>query len=184
MQYFAVFAAITLGQLPASVQNLMDTADRQIVRLNPAVFRELPKNLSAELERRGCTIPQVPMIAGPHNVIKGQFARAGQMDWAVLCSVNRVSTILVFWNGSEVGPAEIEKMKDIDRLQSWTDQKMVYSRAITATGEKNIMKYYNAFGGEKPPPIDHQGIDDAFWGKASVIRYFYRGTWLHLTGSD
>ncbi|HLX46552.1 MAG TPA: hypothetical protein VKR43_24055 [Bryobacteraceae bacterium] len=179
-----VFAAVAFGQLPATVQNQLETADRQILRLNPVAFRELPKNLSAELERRGCTIPQVPMIAGPHNVIQGEFAKPGQKDWAALCSVNRVSSILVFWNGSEVRPAEIEKMKDIDRLQSWTDQQMVYSRAITATDEKNIMKYYNAFGGEKPPPIDHQGIDDAFVGKASVIRYFYRGAWLHLTGAD
>jgi hypothetical protein len=179
-----IVAAVAFGQRPANVQNQLEAADRQIARLSPAAFRELPRNLSAELERRGCTIPQVPMIAGPHNVIHGEFAKPGQTDWAVLCSVNRVSTILVFWNGSELRPAEIEKMKDIDRLQSWTDQKMVYSRAITPAGEKDITKYYKAFGGEKPPPIDHQGIDDAFVGKASVIRYFYRGAWLHLTGAD
>jgi len=43
----------------------------------------------------------------PNNVIKGEFARPGQIDWAVLCSVKGVSTILVFWNGSENNPAAL-----------------------------------------------------------------------------
>src|SRR5947208_17097962 len=42
-----------------------------------------------------------------NNVIKGEFARPGQTDWAVLCSVKGVSTILVFWNGSENNPAAL-----------------------------------------------------------------------------
>jgi hypothetical protein len=33
------------------------------------------------------------------------FARPGQTDWAVLCSVGRVSSVLVFWTGSETNPA-------------------------------------------------------------------------------
>jgi hypothetical protein len=32
--------------------------------------------------------------------------------------------------------------------------------------------------------MDHQGIDDAFVGKASVALYFYRGMWLQLSGAD
>jgi hypothetical protein len=46
------------------------------------------------------------------------------------------------------------------------------------------MRHYDAYGSVKPPPIDHQGIDDAFAGKASVVLYFYRGKWLELTGAD
>ena len=116
--------------------------------------------------------------------MKGEFAKPGQTDWAVLCSVGGISSILVFWNSSEVNSAEIEKMKDIDRLQSWVNDRMVYSRAITPVGRKYIMEHYNAYDRVKPPPIDHQGIDDAFVGKASVVLYFYQGKWLHLTGAD
>jgi hypothetical protein len=156
----------------------------QIVRLSPEAFPALPHSLRTELERRGCTIPQVPMIEGRQNVIHGEFSKPGQTDWAVLCSVRGVSSILIFWNSSALHPAVIEKQDDQDRLQSWTDGKMVYSRAITPVGKKYIMDHYNAYGGEKPPPIDHQGIDDAFVGKASVVLYFYNGKWLHLSGAD
>jgi hypothetical protein len=34
------------------------------------------------------------------------------------------------------------------------------------------------------PTIDHQGIVYSFVGEASVIRYFFEGEWLILTGSS
>ena len=138
----------------------------------------------AALQRRGCTIPQVPMIDGRHNVIVGEFLKPGQTDWAVLCSVGGVSSILVFWNGSETNPAEIVKRKDLDRLQSGVGDQIVFSSAIASVGRGYILEHYKAYGGEKPPAIDHQGINDIFYGKASEVLYFYRGSWLHLTGAD
>jgi hypothetical protein len=46
------------------------------------------------------------------------------------------------------------------------------------------MGHFNAYGGPKPPPIDHEGIDDAFIEKAPVTWYFHNGAWLRLTGAD
>ena len=89
------------AQVPTISESIWETADRQVVRFNPTAFPDLPENLEAARQRRGCTIPQVPMIDGRHNVIRGEFLKPGQTDWAVLCSVGRVSSILVFWNGSE-----------------------------------------------------------------------------------
>jgi hypothetical protein len=156
----------------------------QVTRLRPSAFPELPPAIVMDLQRRGCTIPQVPDIKGRHNVIKGEFAKPGQTDWAVLCSANRASSVLIFWNGSEMNPAKIEMQDDADRLQGDANNKMVYSRAIEPVDKTYIMKHYQAYGGEKPPPIDHQGINDEFVGKASVVLYLYHGKWLHLTGAD
>src|SRR5689334_18492660 len=97
-RFFAAVAGSGLAQPSPDLQRLIEAADRQVVRLSPAAFPELPKNLRAELQRRGCKIPQLPMVRGRQNVIKGQFAKPGQTDWAVLCSIERVSSILVFWN--------------------------------------------------------------------------------------
>ncbi len=156
-----------------------------ITRLGPGDFPDLPHNLAADLHRRGCAIPQVPIVdGGPHNVIQGEFAKPGQTDWAVLCSLNGASSVLVFWNGSAANAAQIEARTDDASLQSWTDGKMVYSRKIEPVGKTYIMDHYRAYGGEKPPPIDHQGVNDIFVGKASVVLYFYRGKWLHLSGAD
>jgi hypothetical protein len=181
---FVTVASSAFAQLSPDLRRLLETADRQVVRLSPTAFPELPKNLRADLQRRGCTIPQLSMMKGRQNVIKGEFAKPGQTDWAVLCSIGRVSSILVFWNASEINPVRIAEMKDIDRLQGWGDDKIVYSRLITPVGKSSIMEYYAGFGGPKPPPIDHLGIDDAFWGKASVINYLYQGKWLQLQGAD
>ena len=173
-----------VAQVRTISQRLWEAAERQIVRLSPAAFPELPTNVLAALQQRGCTIPQVPMIRGRHNVIKGEFSKPGQTDWAVLCSVGRVSSVLVFWNGSEASPAEIAKRRDVDRLQSWGGGKIVYSSAITPVGRGYILEHSKAYGGTKPPAIDHQGINDLLYGKASEVLYFYRGKWLHLTGAD
>jgi hypothetical protein len=156
----------------------------QVTRLRPSAFPELPNNIALHLQRRGCTIPQAAWIKGRHNVIKGEFAKPGQTDWAVLCSVKGTSSILIFWDGSEINPAQIESQDDKYRLQGDAENKMVYSRAIEPVDKSYIMKHYAAYGGPKPPPIDHQGIDDEFVGKASVVWYFYQGKWLHLTGAD
>jgi len=152
-----------------------------ITRLRPSDLPNLPHNISIELQRRGCTIPQAP---GWNNVIKGQFAKPGQIDWAVLCSVKGVSSILIFWNGSEINPADIEPGDDENRIEKSADNKTFYDRAIDPVGKSYIMEHYKAYGGEKPPPIDHQGVNDIFVGKASVVLYFYHGKWLHLAGAD
>lgn len=178
-----IMAAPMLGQL-AKDQRQFDEAERRIVRLPPTAFLSLPSNVVAELQRRGCSVPQDAFTKKPHNVISGQFARPGQLDWAVLCSVKGVSTILVFWNGSGTNPAAIAPMRDRNFLQGITADEIGYSRGISAVGRDFIMQHYTAYGGPKPPPVDHQGIDDAFLEKASVTWYFHAGKWSQLSGSD
>jgi hypothetical protein len=46
------------------------------------------------------------------------------------------------------------------------------------------VSHYRAYGGPEPPPIDHNGVDDAFLGKAYVVWYYQNGEWLQLTGAD
>jgi hypothetical protein len=173
----------SFAQVNADLQRKLAEAERRIVRIAPSAFPGLPRNLSGELERRGCTIPQ-GVRTGRDNVARGEFQRAGQTDWAVLCSIKGVSTILVFWNGSEKGPAELFPREDRDFLQSAGGDDIVFSREISAVGKDFIERHYEAYGGQEPPPIDHQGIDDAFLGKASVTYYFYNRKWVKLTGAD
>ena len=141
---------------------LIQSPEAQITRLSPAVFPELPANLVQELQRRGCTVPQETYSKGRNNVIKGEFAKPGQADWAVLCSVKGISTILVFWNGSESNPASLVPVEDKFFAQSYGRGQFGYVRGI----------------------IDHQGVGDVFIEKASVVWYFYQGQWLKLTGGD
>ncbi|MDQ1407114.1 MAG: hypothetical protein QOG55_2743 [Acidobacteriaceae bacterium] len=159
-------------------------ADRQVRRLPPSAFPELPTKIKRELERRGCTIPQVSADKKPQNVINGEFTGKGRTDWAALCSLNRASTILIFRNASAREPLELAPEPDADNLQAGAGTAIEYARSIKPAGRAYILKHYRAYGGPKPPTVDHQGINDAFVGKASVVRYFYAGKWLELTGAD
>jgi len=179
-----VSSTLSFAQPPKDFQRSFEEAERRIVRLPPTAFPELPGKVVRELQRRRCTIPQEAFTKKPHNVIKGQFAKPGQTDWAVLCSVNGISSILVFWNGSELNPAVIGAEEDRHRLQGIGDDRIGYSREINSVGRAFIMDHYKSYGGPKPPPIDHQGIDDAFTGKASWTLYFHQGKWVCLTGAD
>ncbi len=168
-----------------TAQDKWSEADAATLRLSPAIFLQLPKNIVRYLEGRGCTIPQTYLSREPHNVISGEFARRGQTDWAVLCSRGGESSILVFWRGSTKSVAEIAKAPDRDFLQTITEGgKIGFSRMIGAVGRDYITKHYKASGSPEPPPINHQGIDDAYVEKASVVRYYYRGRWLELHGAD
>ena len=80
--------------------------------------------------------------------------------------------------------AQVAPLEDRMFLQGITATEIGFSRGITPVGKEFIMRHYNAYGGPKPPPTDHQGIDDAFIEKASVAWYFYDGKWLKLTGAD
>ncbi len=163
-------------------------AERQIVRLPPAAFPMLPKSIVGELQRRGCMIPQETFSKTPNNVVSGEFAKRGQKDWAVLCSVKGASSILVFWNGSARNPADLGAADDMrNYLQGvwpWAETKSDTPEALPPQGSKFINDHYQAYGGPKPPPIDHDGIDDAFLEKGSVVQYFSNGKWVQLTGSD
>jgi hypothetical protein len=50
------------------------------------------------------------------------------------------------------------------------------------SARKYILDHYRPYGGPKPPPIDHQGIECSS-GMASSILYFYKGKWLTLQGA-
>jgi hypothetical protein len=66
----------------------------------------------------------------------------------------------------------------IDTWQGGT----AYSREISAADQKFILRQYRAYGEPKPPPIDHNGIDDAFLEKASITWYWHNGKWVQLQG--
>lgn len=180
----ATTMAAAFGQLPEDLKRKFDAAERRIVRLPPAAFPELPSTVVGELQRRGCTIPQEAYTKRPHNVIRGAFARPGQTDWAVLCSRNGASSILIFWNSSERNPGQVAGMEDRNFLQGLGGDQIGFSRGISPVGRKYILDHYQAYGGPAPPPIDHQGINDAFIEKASVVHYFHDGKWFRLTGAD
>jgi hypothetical protein len=168
---------------PAKAQD-WDAADRATNRLAPSVFVNLPAAIRAELERRGCTIPQPFGTTSPANVVKGRFTSPGRIDWAVLCSRDRTSSILVFRAGSATAVVDLASEPDQGSLQGVGNGAIGYSRALGVADPTYIKEHYARYGGPKPPPLDHDGINDIIVGKGSLVWYWYGGRWLKLTGAD
>jgi hypothetical protein len=153
-------------------------------RLNPSEFPELPALVREELDRRGCTIPQVHGEARPHNVTRGAFRSARRLDIAVLCSRDGASSILVFWGHDFRTIAEIAPRPDEDYLQVVGAGGRGYSREIVTASPDFIRRQYERYGGAKPPALSHDGINDLFVGKASVVWYLHDGKWLQVAGVE
>ena len=159
-------------------------ADSLALRFAPDSFAALPPVVRADMRHRGCTVPQSPELKERHNVISGAFIQAGQTDWAVLCSVKRVSRILVYRAGRADVVDSLGRAEDLGYLQTIGGDTIGFSRLIGVADGKYIEEHAAAYDGPKPPPIDHLGINDIFIGKASGIHYLYNGKWIGLLGAD
>lgn len=156
----------------------------KIRRLPVEAFPKLPTAVAQVLRARNCKVPQPSPEGVPRNVIRGEFFVKGEAGWAVFCSVNNSTALLAFRNDRDTNPDTVNTSEDRGDLQGLDGNRIGYSREITAAGRDFIMRHYRAYGGPAPPPIGHQGIDDAFLEKASVTWYFYQGKWLRLQGAD
>jgi hypothetical protein len=159
-------------------------ADAATRRLAPSEFSDLPQPVRAELDRRGCSIPQAYTGGPPHNVVRGAFRSAGQHDVAVLCSRARTSAILIFWGGDPRSASEIAAQPDANFLQEVAPGRIGFSRAIAAASPESIRQRSRRYADPLPPSVAHDGIHDAFIEKASVVWYWHEGKWLQLAGAN
>jgi len=161
---------------------------QEIIRLNPAQFSDLPPRIRKELEQQECTIPQPydRPSPSPANVVQAELAAKGQLDWAVLCSHKGISTILVFWGGPVHCPTKLDPRPDAGYLQGIGGGQKGFSREISAITPEEIRVLAENFGEGGYPPTEgqHQGLSDAFSGKASEVLYCVKGTWMPVAGAD
>lgn len=168
-----------------NVQVTQNPAGSRLERLPPEAFPQLPRNVVRNLRARGCTVPQADFQSKPNNVIRGEFSRRGQTDWAVLCSRGGESSILVFWAGSTRAPAQLAKAPDKAYWLGNDRDGFHYYRHLMVADKTYILIHYREYGrGEFIPTINHDGIDDGFLEKGSEVYYYYRRAWLSLPGAD
>lgn len=160
-------------------------ADAAIVRLPPESFAMAPSAVKDSLDALGCRVPQTGERAEPHNVVEGSFADPDQRDWAALCSRGGESAIIVFWGGPVRCSSVHPPTPDRAWLQAMGPAGIEYSQFLGAVDPDVILRLAEAFDGPPPPfPLEHQGLQVAFAGKASGILYCHDGRWLGLQGMD
>ena len=169
---------------PSAPPDKWHRADIETVRLPADAFPDLPTNVVADLNRRGCAIPQPWTADEQANVVYGRFTDPDQTDLAVLCSVERVSSILVYRTSSTDDVAEVGTLPDRGFLQDVGGDHIGFSRQIYVADPKYIRDKHADYGGPAPPNTQLDGIEDAFNEKGSLVWYWHDGKWLELTGSD
>jgi hypothetical protein len=188
MTYLLPLLLLAGGLAMAGVQppgpGVWARAGADMRRLSPSDFPDLPPVVRDELNRLGCTIPQVHGDLQPHNVVRGAFRSARRTDVAVLCSREGASSILIFWGHDLKTTAEIARHEDEGYVQVVGSGETGYSREIVTATPDFIRRQHERYGGPKPPPLSHDGINDLFVGKASVVWYLHDGKWLRLAGVD
>lgn len=135
--------------------------------LEPKQARELPAVIKADLEKRGCKIPRFTKWDARHNVIQGQFLKAGQRDWAVLCRHEDKSSILIYPGGTAadvlmVRSEEHDPYRIIHAVTAFVLQKRAIRDKLTET----------------LPAFDHDGIEDGPIQKAAIVLFHRDGEWI------
>jgi len=121
-----VFCCIAAGQCKPQAEDMRSvpivsgTGNRY---LRPDAFKSVPAEVLSKLNQRHCLIPQDVETPVPHNVVTGEFAHAGQREWAAYCSVNGKSKVVVIWGGRE------HCSGDPFGLNEWVDDDAVYREA-------------------------------------------------------
>jgi len=180
---FVVAAVVLCGGRPVAQD--WERANSEILRLKPDAFEVLSPPVRADLERRGCSVPQTYMNGSPHNVVRGRFTSARQLDIALLCSRVHASSILVYPSGALVGVRELARQPDRSYLQIVNGDGVIgFSRSLSVATPQYIRRQHARYGGPTPPALDHDGIEDGFLEKASVVWYWHQGRWWRLPGAD
>lgn len=146
--------------------------------LRPSALPTLPRAFRAELERRGCTVPQSHRS---ENVISGHFAASTQVDWAVLCSQRGQSTILVYWGGAAQCPRELRPAPDYH--YQMRAERVVFIRSIHTTDRYEV---HDDAGRPVIPErfvkLEHEAIEDLYEGAASTVWSCQGGKWIEFPG--
>ena len=137
--------------------------------LGPGQLRELPEAVRTDLEKLGCRIPKFLKWDGRHNVIQGQFFKAGQLDWAVLCQVGDKTGILLYPGGA---------VSELPMLRSEpTDPARTIHIVSAFVMQKRAVRDHP----DDPPPVfDHDGIEDGPIQKGGQVIYFRDDEWSEL----
>ena len=179
------------GQSPADAQlnesgqiEVDGHAMPYVIRHLPASsFPQLPAAVQAELNRRGCLVPQTYEARGPENVVGASLERKGSADWAVLCSVHGTVSLLVFF-ADATEPVVLASAPETERLQAdGGSGTLGFNWAIDAATPQQV---HQAQAGmrRRPALLDHDALADSLVDQKTVYHYYSGKSWVVVGTTD
>ena len=155
-----------------------------IRRLPVSSFPQLPVAVQAELNRRGCLIPQTYEAHAPENVIEGSLARRGSKDWAVLCSEHGAVSLLVFFEGAAAQPYVLAAVPEVERLEAHgEDGTLGFDWGIDAATPEEVREAQVGIR-NRPALRDHDAVAETVIDQWTVYYYFDGKNWRPLETRD
>lgn len=156
-----------------------------IRRLPVNAFPELPTAIAAQLEGRGCTIPQSYEAHRPENVVHGSFSAVGADEWAVLCSAKGTASLLVFLDGASEPPTWLATAKETERLQAQHGAKspLGFNWGIDRATPAQVHEAQSGRGHGHVMP-DHDAIADSVIEYRTIYHFYSKGHWMLLDMPD
>jgi hypothetical protein len=152
-----------------------------IRRLPVNSFPELPEAVAAELNRRGCLIPQTYEAHHPENVVRARLEEASSLDWAVLCSKHGTVQLLVFFgSATPAAPVVLASAQEKDRLQVRVGRDtMGFNWGIDRAAPEQV---HEAQAGMEPRPawVKHDALADSVIDRKTVYHFYDKGAWTLL----
>ena len=187
------FCAVGAGAQAASVppasgggerieSGVVHTADGRLekyrIRLRPITsFPNVPLPVVAQLDQRGCMIPQSFEAQRPENVIHGSFEGPGTSDWAVLCSVHGMVSLLVFFGSNPEHPYTLASEPETERLQTYDlSQSLGFNWGIDRASPGDVSESQTRIF-PPPPPLTHDAIADSVVEHSTIYHYYSHGAW-------
>jgi hypothetical protein len=148
-------------------------------------FPDLPAAIQAELNRRGCLIPQTYEAHRPENVVHGRLQGPNSSDWAVLCSAKGTVSLLVFFTGdaSAHGPSNpfvVASAPETERLQAHgRGDTLGFNWGIDRASPQQV---HDAQAGlvPRPPLIDHDALADSTIDHRTIYHFYAKSAWTLL----
>jgi hypothetical protein len=147
-------------------------------------FPELPEPVAADLNRRGCLIPQTYEAHRPENVIHASLERAGSSDWAVLCSAQgKVMLLIFFASGPDSGaawPLNFSTVAETTRLQPHgANGELGFNWGIDRATPQQVHDAEAAMP-LRPARLDHDALADSVVDGRVVYRFYSNRVWTQV----
>lgn len=143
-------------------------------------FPDLPQPVRAELESRGCLIPQSYEAHQPENVVHGSLEHAGSADWAVLCSIGGTASIMVFFGSAPAKAYLLATAPETEHLQLNTASGVYgFNWAIDLASPQRIHEAATGMR-HRPPVLDHDALADTVIDRHTIYHFFANNAWTLL----
>jgi hypothetical protein len=156
----------------------------KVEHLPASSFPALPAAVAAELNRRRCLVPQTYEAHGPENVIHGSFKRPGEKDWAALCSVHGIVSLLVFFEGAADSPEILASAAETSRLElNNASGRLEFDWGIDVATPELVHEAQTQMR-RRPAKADHDAIADSIIDGPIVYRFYAGNAWTTVETSD